>query len=125
MTHRIAVVCALREELSAVKAGLGKDAKRFELVQTGVGARAAARVGKEFAERENPPALIVSTGFCGGLIDALSVGGIVAAHNIICIESSVKSSATPRSISSSRAKSLVENKFAAALGASKLHWKLG
>jgi nucleoside phosphorylase len=85
MSHKIAVVCAMREELSAVKAGLGADAKRFELIQAGIGPRAAARVAKELAARANPPALIVSTGFCGGLVDELKVGDLVVGSEIFAM----------------------------------------
>jgi len=121
MSTKIAVVCALREELSAVKAGLGTDAGRFELIQAGVGARAAARVGKELASRENPAALVVSTGFCGGLSDALKVGDIVAAHNIVGIDAG----GLPAPQNLVRAKMLVENQIAGALDAAKLRWECG
>lgn len=117
MTPKIAVVCALKEELAAVKAGLGGEAARFELIQAGVGPKSAARVAEELAAREQPPEVVVSTGFCGGLVDELNVGDIVVAHE-------VRAGEPPAPQNSDRAKALIEI-VSAALGKTKLRWKCG
>jgi nucleoside phosphorylase len=80
---RIAIVCALKEEFAAVEAGLGPDYRaRFELIRAGVGPISAARVATELAGRATPPRLIVSTGFCGGLVNDLEVGDVVVGSEI-------------------------------------------
>ncbi len=79
----IAIVCALKEEFAAVEAGLGPNYReRFELIRAGVGSLSAARVAQELARRETPPYIIISTGFCGGLVDALKVGDVVVGYEI-------------------------------------------
>src|SRR5438128_618124 len=83
-TPKIAIVCALKEEYTAVAAGLGADwRERFELVRAGVGPESAARVAKEFAARAEPPTWVISTGFCGGLSESLNVGDIVVSSEIV------------------------------------------
>ena len=85
---KIVVVCAMKEEYAAVQAGLGANAgARFEVIRAGVGPVSAARVARELAARAEPPDVVISTGFCGGLIDELKVGDIVVGGDVEYTES--------------------------------------
>src|ERR1043165_1251980 len=80
---RIVVVCALREELAAIKRGLGKDSSHFEVLQAGIGAQRAANVATQLSERTTAPRVVISTGFCGGLSEGLQVGEVVVGSKIV------------------------------------------
>lgn len=67
----------MQAELSAVAAAVQQHPAAL-LLRGGVG-DAAGRTAAELLRRENPPRLICSTGFCGGLADDLLVGDIVLA----------------------------------------------
>ncbi|MCY3023522.1 MAG: hypothetical protein NTW87_31465 [Planctomycetota bacterium] len=81
MPHaELAIVAALEEELAAVRAAIPKrDRAAALLVCCGVGWDAATRAAAKLLDAPEPPRLICSTGFCGGLTDLTAVGDIVLA----------------------------------------------
>jgi len=98
---QIAIIVALREEYKAVAAALQTSSlaqgARFVVFQSGMGPAAAARTVEGLLASANPPRLICSSGFCGGLKDGIEVGAAIlpgrvagadgkTAQEVVCAE---------------------------------------
>ncbi|MFH0937746.1 MAG: hypothetical protein V1899_00445 [Planctomycetota bacterium] len=81
---RIVIITAIKSEFEAVGAALPQSARdEGVLVRGGVGPEVAARALRIVLESSNPPRLICTTGFCGGLKDGLEVGDVVLADALL------------------------------------------
>ena len=95
---KIGIITAMPEEFRAVADSLGtatftqlgtfragrfsSAGHEFLLVESGVGFDNAARAA-EMLIRDGHPDLLISTGFCGGIVPELQAGDVVVAKNII------------------------------------------
>jgi len=77
-------MAALPQEVAAVEAAFTRDERpQVQIVRGGEGAEAAAAAVQKLLAGPDPPDLICSTGFCGGLRDGLAVGDIILASAIV------------------------------------------
>jgi adenosylhomocysteine nucleosidase len=76
---RLAVITALKEELSSIKSAI--DSVNVLLIRGGVGSRSAASAAESAIAAH--PRTIVSSGFCGGLLPGPQVGHVVVATRVL------------------------------------------
>lgn len=82
----IVIVCALKEELAAVRAGIGKSSGRL-IFRAGMGPESAARCAEEIRRKIAAPRWVISTGICGGLDSRLRIGDVVISAETIDAQS--------------------------------------
>jgi hypothetical protein len=81
---RLAIITALPQELDAVQAAFSvQERQNVTLVRGGEGRAAATEAVRKLLASPQPPALICSSGFCGGLQDCAAVGDIILANAIL------------------------------------------
>lgn len=81
---RLAIVTALKEEMAAVEAAIPvADRKDVLLIRGGVGWNAAVRVANELNRLPQLPAIVCSTGFCGGVVERLDHGSVLLVTEIL------------------------------------------
>jgi len=117
-TPRIAIFAAIKLEFDAVSAALPRSAGENALVlRGGMGPEAVTRTLRTLLETPEPPRLICSTGFCGGLVDGLGVGDAVLADTLL--------DGRPAPAQPLRIEPPLVEKLAAALGARHVRHRVG
>jgi nucleoside phosphorylase len=81
---KILLLAALDEEIAALKRS-GISLSQFEIVQTFMGPREAAKVADEAIKSAKFKGVVV-TGFCGGLCAGLKTGQVAVAESIVDFE---------------------------------------
>jgi adenosylhomocysteine nucleosidase len=77
----------MKDEFRAIRKGIGGDLiDPYRLFQSGVGSKAASRLGQTLAANSKPT-LVISTGFCGALRNDVMVGDVIVGTRILDADS--------------------------------------